>query len=65
MSVGRPWAGGKALTHSGSNTMWYLVLWLAPERNFAVAVATNVAGPDAEKGCDTVAAAMVGKCLGQ
>jgi hypothetical protein len=45
--------------------MWYLVLWLAPERNFAVAVATNVAGPDAEKGCDTVAAAMVGKWLGQ
>jgi CubicO group peptidase (beta-lactamase class C family) len=65
LSVDRPWARGKALTHAGSNTMWYLVLWLAPERNFAVAVATNVAGSDAEEGCDEVAAAMVGKWLRQ
>jgi len=65
VSVDRPWAGGKALTHAGSNTMWYLVLWLAPEKNFAVAVATNVAGSGAEKGCDEVAAAMIGKWLGQ
>ena len=65
VSVDRPWAGGRALTHSGSNTMWYLVLWLAPEKNFAVAVATNVAGAEAEKGCDAAAAAMVAKWLGQ
>jgi hypothetical protein len=28
----RGWAGGRALTHSGSNTMWYLVMWLAPKK---------------------------------
>ena len=27
---GQPWAGGPAFTHSGSNTMWMAVAWLAP-----------------------------------
>jgi CubicO group peptidase (beta-lactamase class C family) len=59
----RGWAGGTALTHAGSNTMWFLVMWLAPEKNFSVIAATNIAGPDAEKGCDEVAAAMIKKWL--
>jgi CubicO group peptidase (beta-lactamase class C family) len=54
-----PQAGGNALTHNGSNTMWFVVMWLAPERDFAVAVGTNVAGSGAEKGCDEAAAAMI------
>jgi CubicO group peptidase (beta-lactamase class C family) len=57
--VKRSWSGGNALMHNGSNTMWYVVMWLAPEKNFSVEVATNIAGPDAEKGCDDVAAAMI------
>ena len=62
--VKRGWAGnGPALMHNGSNTMWYLVMWLAPEKNFSVVVATNIAGAAAEKGCDDVAAAMIGKWL--
>ena len=60
----RGWTGGNALMHSGSNTMWYLVMWLAPERDFAVITATNIAGPGAEKGCDDVASAMIQKWLG-
>ena len=63
--VKRDWARGKAIWHNGSNTMWYLVMWLAPERNFAVITATNIAGKDAEKGCDEAAAAMIGKWLGK
>ena len=59
----RGWAGGKALMHNGSNTMWYVVMWLAPEKNFAVIAATNIAGPSAEKGCDEVASAMIGNWL--
>lgn len=27
---GQPWAGGSALTHDGSNTLWYVSTWLAP-----------------------------------
>lgn len=59
----RGWAGGNALTHNGSNTYWYVVMWLAPEKHFAVVVGTNMAGSDAEKGCDEVAALMIKKWL--
>ncbi len=62
-SLARGWAGGKALTHTGSNTMWFVVMWLAPERDFSVVVGTNVAGDEAPKACDQVAAAMIGKWL--
>jgi len=48
----RDWAGGKVLTHSGSNTMSYAVVWMAPKRNFAVLVASNQGGGEVEKGCD-------------
>lgn len=61
--LARGWAGGRALMHNGSNSMWYVVMWLAPEKNFAVIAATNCAGPDAEKGCDQVASAMMEKWL--
>ena len=43
----QPWAAGPALTHAGSNTMWYAVAWLAPNKDFAVLVATNQANPKA------------------
>jgi len=59
----RGWAGGRALTHNGSNTMWYVVIWFAPEKDFAVIAATNIAGPGAEQGCDEVAAAMIQRWL--
>ncbi len=39
----QPWAGGSALTHAGSNTMWFAVAWLAPAKDFAVLVACNQA----------------------
>ncbi len=59
----RGWAGGTALMHNGSNTMWYVVMWLAPEKDFAVIAATNIAGPDAEQGCDDACVAMIHKWL--
>jgi CubicO group peptidase (beta-lactamase class C family) len=37
----RPWAGGLALTHAGSNTTWYCNVWIAPRKDFAVLIATN------------------------
>ncbi|MDZ4828876.1 MAG: serine hydrolase domain-containing protein [Phycisphaerae bacterium] len=56
----RPWAGGdgktgRVLTHSGSNTVWFCVAWLAPDRRFAVIVACNQGGDYAAKGCDQAA----------
>jgi CubicO group peptidase (beta-lactamase class C family) len=61
--VKRGWAGGDALTHSGSNTMWYVVMWLAPEKDFAVVVGTNTGEANAAKGCDDAAAAMIDQWL--
>lgn len=57
----RPWAGkpGITLTHSGSNTMWYCVCWLAPEKGFAVLAATNIADAAAPQACDEAASAMI------
>ena len=37
----QPWAGGPALTHAGSNTMWLAVAWLAPNKDLAILVACN------------------------
>lgn len=59
----RDWAGGTTLWHNGSNTMWYVVMWLAPKKDFAVIAATNIAGSDAEEGCDEAATAMIQKWL--
>jgi hypothetical protein len=59
----RGWAGGTTLMHNGSNTMWYIVMWLAPGKDFAVIAATNIAGPDAERACDDAATAMIYKWL--
>jgi len=59
----RPWAGGKALTHSGSNTQNFCVAWLAPNRNFGALIATNVGGDQDFAMCDAVAAKVIGKFL--
>ena len=61
---GRPergWAGGATLTHSGSNTMSFAVMWLAPKRDFGVVVATNQGGDPGAKACDEVSGAVVGE----
>jgi CubicO group peptidase (beta-lactamase class C family) len=67
----RPWAAatgpdgkqtpGVVYTHSGSNTMWYCVAWLAPERDFAVLVTCNQGGNGAAKACDEACGALIRK----
>ncbi len=57
--VERGWARGKALTHAGSNTMNYFVVWAAPETDFALAAATNAAGDKAPSVLDRVAGELV------
>ncbi len=48
----RPWAGGLALTHAGSNTTWFCDAWIAPNKDFAILVATNYGGDSAAKAAD-------------
>ena len=59
----RPWAGGQALMHNGSNTMFYIVVWLAPKKNCAVIVATNVGVDAAFAGCDEAAGELIKQFL--
>ena len=59
----RPWAGGQVLTHSGSNTMWYAVVWAAPARGFAVLATCNQGGNKAALACDAVAATLIRRHL--
>lgn len=56
ISDNQPWAGGPALTHAGSNTMWMAVVWLAPEKDFAVLVACNQAN---DKACNDAVLALI------
>jgi CubicO group peptidase (beta-lactamase class C family) len=65
MLLKRGWADGNALWHNGSNTRWHIVMWLAPNRDFSVIAVTNIAGPDAEQGCDEAATMMIKKWLVQ
>jgi len=65
MAVTRPWAGGIALTHGGSNTMNFAVPWLAPAKDFAVLAMTNQGGRDAERACDQTAIAFIELILGR
>lgn len=55
----RGWGGGRVLTHTGSNTYWFAVTWLAPKRNFAVLVCCNQGGDVAAQATDDVAGALV------
>jgi len=55
----RPWAGGTAYTHSGSNGMWFCTVWIAPRKNFATLVAINYGGEDAFGTCDEATGALI------
>jgi CubicO group peptidase (beta-lactamase class C family) len=55
----RDWGGGTVLTHAGSNTMNYAVVWMAPRRGFAVLAATNQGGDAGRDACDEVSAALI------
>jgi CubicO group peptidase (beta-lactamase class C family) len=57
----RPWAAGQAITHTGTNTMFFAVLWLAPARDFGVLAACNQGGAAAEKACDAACAELIGR----
>ena len=61
----RKWAGGRAITHSGSNTMFYVVVWMAPEKNCAVIVAANIGVTEAAAGCDEAVGQLIKEYFGK
>lgn len=58
----RAW-GGELFWHNGSNTMWFAVTWVAPEKNFAVLICTNSGAPGAESAADAAAWALIQHAL--
>lgn len=63
MVTERSWADGRTLTHTGSNTMFFAVIWLAPEKNFAAVAMGNCGGEKAFQTCDQAIALLVEKHL--
>lgn len=61
--VQRPWAGGLALNHNGSNTYWYVSVWVAPARDFATLVATNQGGKPGEDACEAATQELIKSAL--
>ncbi len=59
----RSWGGGPVLYHNGSNVTNYTVIWLAPEKDFAVVVCTNLGGDRAEKATEAAAWALIQQFL--
>jgi CubicO group peptidase (beta-lactamase class C family) len=55
----RDWAGGKALTHGGSNGYWFAVIWLAPNRNSGYLAVTNLGNETAEEACDSTVGELI------
>ncbi|HTG44131.1 MAG TPA: serine hydrolase domain-containing protein, partial [Verrucomicrobiae bacterium] len=62
----RSWADGAVLTHAGSNTMFFTVIWIAPAKDYCFIVTTNAGDREgsatAEK-CDQVIAALIKEFL--
>ena len=55
----RSWAGGTVLNHSGSNTYWYVVIWVAPSIDRAYIVGTNSYDNESAALCDQVIGALI------
>jgi len=55
----RSWAHGVALTHGGSNGMWFANVWLAPGLDRAFLVATNRGDAAAAQATDEVVGMLV------
>ncbi|HMO64174.1 MAG TPA: serine hydrolase domain-containing protein [Verrucomicrobiota bacterium] len=55
----RPWGGGRVLTHNGSNNQWFAVMWIAPNKDFAVVAITNTAGAAGSGATDDAVWALI------
>ena len=64
----REWAGGLALHHDGTNTLWYTVLWIAPDRDIAYLAAANASDVLVDNTMfwvlDAIVASLISETLG-
>ena len=52
---------GPALTHAGSNTNSFALIWVLPKSNFAAVVCTNTGQPQAFPACDEMMSHLIAK----
>ncbi len=57
--VERRWGRGRVLTHSGSNTMWYATVWVAPKTGRSYLAVMNACDDRSHAICDRVIAKMI------
>jgi CubicO group peptidase (beta-lactamase class C family) len=57
----RAWADGVALSHTGSNTYWFAVVWMSPGRDLAMVAATNAGGDTAAQACDEAVVSLLNR----
>ena len=57
--VERPWGKGVVFTHSGSNTMWFATVWVAPNINRAFIAVTNSSDTNSFKISDKVIGRLI------
>ena len=63
--VNRGWAGGRVLSHDGSNTMWYASVWLAPKKDMAFFAVTNAGGSKDSEAVGKAVETLIGRHLDQ
>jgi CubicO group peptidase (beta-lactamase class C family) len=61
----REWADGLVFWHTGSNAMFYAVMWVAPEKDAVFVAATNAAHEQADDGCNEAVIALIREVLGK
>lgn len=59
----RDWAGGDVFWHTGSNAMFFAVMWVAPEKNSVFVAATNAAHEEADDACNEAVIALIRQVL--
>lgn len=57
--VSRQWAGGRTITHGGSNGLNYSIAWLAPNRRFGVIAMTNICAGSTNSSMDAVVSRLI------
>jgi hypothetical protein len=57
----RTWADGYTLSHAGSNTLNFALVWIAPKIKFAAVSATNIGGDSGQKACDDAIQELIKK----
>jgi CubicO group peptidase (beta-lactamase class C family) len=55
----RSWSSGKILFHNGTNTFWYIAVFLAPQEKRGYVAATNVFSSQAQAGVDKAISEMI------